>query len=159
MRKLRWASICRHLTKKLRSNEGYVDIYVNYLATSLYSGKWCIKISVWVPKISANVEQDACVCFTRSSIIALDIPREYINYYRKIMIYPLNKEELMVFSYNEERESYSLLEIYDQIEWTRYCALKFNTGTTVMPYSYGDISNLQIILNPIFSQLTSYRYV
>lgn len=77
-------------------------------------GKWCSKIMVSVPRLPENVEQDACVCFIRSSVIALDISQEYLQYDRKIMIYPKNKLELMVFKYNEDRIFYDILEIYNK---------------------------------------------
>lgn len=99
------ATTCKHVVNDLRSNEACVDVYVNYTAIFMYSEKWCMKILVWLPRISANVEQDACVCFIRLSIITLDISHEYIEYYRgSIMIYPMNKQELMVFAYNKDRK-------------------------------------------------------
>lgn len=159
MSALTWASTCKHVIKDLRSNEGYVDVYVNYTAIFMYSGERCMKIFVWVPPISANAEQNACACFIRSSVIPLDTPHEYIDYYKKIMIYPKSTNQMMVFAYNEKLQSYSLLEIYSNKFWTEYRSTPIKTVIMVIPQSYGEILNLQTFLNPIFLQLTHYRYV
>lgn len=152
----KWAAICKNIIRDLRSNEKYIDIYLNYTAFSIYNGEWCTKILVWVHRKSANVEQNACACFIHSSIIPLDTPHEYIDYYRKIMIYPSSKQEMMVFAYNEEQETYNILEIFDNKYWNQYCPVKIEV-TTPVPRSYSEISNLQAILNPIFHELKHYR--
>lgn len=157
--KLKWITLCKHIIKDLKSNNKYVDIYLNKIAILMYTEKYCTKILVWVPKIEAHVQQDACDYFIRSSIIALDIPHEYINYHQKIMIYPKKKQELMTFEHNEETGNYNLVVINGSKLWSAYTPAKIETVTISLPQSYGEISNLQTILNPIFYTIETYRCV
>lgn len=159
MPELKWISMCKYITRELRNNDGYVDVYVDYRATSIYSGKRCKKILVWVPRISNNVDQVACFCFIRSSILALDIPYEYTQYNREIMIYPINSQTLMVFEKNKDQENFYPLEIYNNKHWGTYLLTDIKIFTTTLPQSYGEVSNLITILDPIFYDLQHYRYV
>lgn len=65
----------------------------------------------------------------------------------------------MVFGYNDERNSYNILEIIHRYRWIRYLPVHMNAVRIVVPRSYGEISNLRAILNPIAAELENYRYV
>lgn len=158
MPELTWISTCKHVTADLRNNKGYFDVYVDNRATSMYSEGRCTKIMVWVPALSANVEQNACVCFIRSSILSLDISHDYVQFKRKIMIYPKNITTLMVFEENR-RGNYYPLEIYRNRRWENYNPIDERIFTTPLPQSYGEFSNLQAILSAIFYDLSLHRYI
>lgn len=154
-----WVTICKNVIKDLRNNDAYVDAYVDYNMFLKYSGTRCKKLLVWVPKLSGNVEQDACICFYHLSILPLDIPHEYVQYNQKIMIYPLNITTLMVFEENKGQGNYYPLEIYENKRWPAYLSANVQIFTIVVPQGYGEASNLEIILDPMVQDLELIRYV
>lgn len=160
MPNLKYAAICKHVLKGLRNNEAYADMDVNILAIFTYNGERCSIIWVWVPQLKTYVKQYACICFIRPSINVLDKPSEYRNYYGGyIMIYPMTVQEVMIFKYNTQKGGYNVLEIFSNKLWNTYTPIKMEAAKTVIPQSYGDISNLQTILNPLFHNLARYRYL
>lgn len=157
MPKLRWAALCKNIVNDLRSDKAYVDKHANLLAIYMYSGQRCFIIPVWVPKLEKHVSQYACVCFINPSVISVDIPHEYVQYFQEtIMIYPKDLNEIMVFSPNMEKGGY-ILEIL--VQRRNYNAFKEDKMKILVPQSYSEISNLLTILNPIFHKLGIYRYV
>lgn len=108
------AAVCKNIFRNVvKDDETYVYKCVNISALLTYSGKRCSKIPVWVPKVKKYADQYACVCFISPSVIALDIPREYLQYYReKIMMYPKTTLQIMVFKYNKDRrlQSFRILQ-------------------------------------------------
>lgn len=124
---------------------------MNYLAITTYSGERCSNRKVWVPSLNSFAEQLGLPCFARPAIIRKENEKEALQYFRDIVIFSWDRNDVMVLKYNEADGSYMLLEIIENLFWFNASGVDNNVFVTPVPYSYSEIP---FLYNMLYSELT-----
>lgn len=153
------SSICFFIIKRLRKEEEYKNMYVNYLLFKHNENKnLCIDIKIWVPLLNEFIKAPACHCFGRPAILSLEYPQETFQRFQELMFYPLNSDIIAVYKINFSSETYyTLLEIVTCGNWSQIDKTDDDLFAIPVPIGYCTNVKLNEIWDILISQLTSQQ--
>lgn len=157
-------AICRkvihHLKNdkdELKNNNEYQNLYMNYPAFK--QSNMCELKGVHIPGSSGTIMQNSLPCHARPEMIPFGVSNEDLQYHNKIIIFPYSKKVMMIFSLNEDTNSYSLLKFYKNFEWYVLRPLNVRLFTITIPQVRENIEEIYPQLISKCSKLYSQRYV
>lgn len=127
---------------------------MNYLPHTIQ--KPCTNVEVRIRGEHVPVHQTAVNCYARAAVTTFELSKEMVKFYRKIVMYPWNSDNVMVFEYDENENYYTLLK-YHRTKWNKLTHAVNSLFYIPILQSWSELSNLYSILYPIRSTLNYYR--
>lgn len=155
------ATVCDYVLYRIRHEEDeYRNIlFVNYRAFNNLSTTSSKCQENYVTIGTLIIPQSMVQCIGRRQINSEEESVDGSPFYRKIFMFPESDTSMIVFSFNSETNTFTLLTIYDGVPWNGLLLVPPELLTLKPPKSITSSNKISKFLRPYLGDITEIRFV